>query len=169
MTEAEAEFLLGVRKEVVRPFAWTKEASGHTPTRYIFESSVRFDGHIPEGVVVRAHYRSAKEIKKGQAKVTLPESFDCALFSGNNRISAFDTNAAQRHVNRVGAGRPYYALPVPPPTHEHIWVGEYGYAEPILPLLDVIDLLNSFAARANFTFKGTILHPLRGQQWDLGL
>ncbi|WP_175768481.1 hypothetical protein [Burkholderia cenocepacia] len=165
MTEDEVKNLLAMPgKLVVRPFMWSIEASGHVPKTSIFESGVQADNEVLEGVVVRARFRGPKFIEKGFASFTIPESFSCALFVENDRVAALDTNPQQSHPNRVGVGRPFYGETLTNPTHRHIWVGEYGYAEPVEPaLMDVIELLKAFAVECNLVFQGTIEHPLKGE------
>lgn len=131
MTEEEVRSLLATPgKLVVRPFIWSIEASGHVPKTSIFESGVQAGKEVLEGVVVRARFRGPKLIEKGLASFTIPERFACALFVENDRVAALDTNPQQSHPNRVGAGRPFYGKTLLNPTHRHVWVGEYGYAEP---------------------------------------
>ena len=165
MTEEEVQSLLAMPgKLVVRPFIWSIEASGHMPKSSIFESGVQVGKEVLEGVVVRARFRGPKLIEKGVASFTLPESFGCALFVENDRVAALDTNPQQGHSNRVGAGRPYYGKTLWNPTHRHVWVGEYGYAEPVEPpLMDVVGLLKAFAVECNLAFQGYIEHPLKGE------
>ncbi|MBN9092037.1 MULTISPECIES: hypothetical protein [Pandoraea] len=169
MTEQEAlEFIATQGKIVVRPFAWAVEVSGHTPQTSVFESGIQIGGEVLEDVFLRARYRGPKRIDRGNASVELPESFSCALFVGRDRIAAIDTNAAQSHQNRVGVGRPYFGAQIDATTHRHIWIGQYGYVEPIEPpLLEVTELLKFFARECNLTFRGAIEHPEKGMQWTL--
>lgn len=157
-------------KLVTRQFSWQIEASGHTPQSYVFESSVQIGHQVMEGVVVRARYRGEKLIHKGQASFAIPESFSCALFVGDDRVFALDTNPAQSHTNKVGEGLPHFGQTIRAPTHRHIWIGCYGYVEPVEPpLLDVLELLKTFEKELNLTFQGTLQHPLQGVQLGLGL
>jgi hypothetical protein len=169
VTEEEVQSLLArPGKLVVRPFIWSIEASGHVPKTSIFESGVQAGKEVLEGVVVRARFRGPKRIEKGLASFTIPESFACALFVENDRVAALDTNPQQSHPNRVGAGRPFYGKTLLNPTHRHVWVGEYGYAEPVEPpLMDVVELLKTFAVECNLTFQGNIEHPLKGETGTL--
>lgn len=115
-TVSEAKHLIDLpNKFVVRPFVWQIQTSGHTPKIYFFESAVKVEDEVLEGVVVRASYRGEKIITKGQAQITTPEKFDCALFTGIHRIAAIDTNPAQRHQNKVGIGLPFYNQTVSTP------------------------------------------------------
>ncbi|PRH19120.1 hypothetical protein [Burkholderia multivorans] len=169
MTEQEAIELLSIpAKVVIRRFEWLVEASGHIPRNHVFESGVQVGNEVLEGVVIRARYRDVKHVSKGAATFSIPENFSCALFAGHNRIAAFDTNPGQRHSNNVGSGRPYYGQVISAATHRHIWVGDYGYAEPIEPpLLDVTHLIKAFAIECNLVFQGPIDHPLKGQTGTL--
>lgn len=126
------------------------------------------ENQAPEGLLVRASYRGQKTIRKGMAEMKQPEKFECALLLKNQRIAAIDTNPGQKHTNRVGAGLAYYGQTLTSATHRHIWTGEYGYVEPVEPpLLDVVDLLKTFAFEYHLCFKGTFSHPLAGVQGDL--
>lgn len=146
------------------------EASGHTPKSYAFESSVQVGTTVLEGVTVRARYRGVKLIAKGMASITVPESFSCALFIGDERVVALDTNPGQAHTNKVGDGLPHFGRTIRTDTHRHIWVGRYGYVEPVEPpLLDVVQLLETFATELDMTFQGTLQHPLKGVQMGLGI
>ncbi|WP_250452470.1 hypothetical protein [Caballeronia sp. ATUFL_M2_KS44] len=169
MTEEEVQKLLAMPgKVVVRPFIWSIEVNGHVPKTSMFESGVQAGSEVLEGVVVRARFRGPKLIEKGVASSPLPESFSCALFVENNRVAALDTNPHQAHPNRVGVGRPFYGKTLLNPTHRHVWVGEYGYAEPVdPPLSDVVELLNTFAVECNLIFQGNIEHPLKGETGTL--
>lgn len=169
MTEEGVQKLLAMPgKLVVRPFIWAIEASGHVPKTSIFESGVQAGKEVLEGVVVRARFRGPKLIEKGHASFTIPESFTCALFVENDRVAALDMNPQQKHSNRVGAGRAFYGKTLLTPTHRHIWVGEYGYAEPVEPpLTDVVELVKKFAVECNLTFQGNIEHPLKGETGTL--
>lgn len=169
MTEQEAVELLSTpAKVVIRPFEWLVEAGGHIPRNHVFESGVQAGTEVLEGVVVRARYRDIKHVSRGSASFTIPESFSCALFAGHHRIAAFDTNPGQRHANNIGEGRPYFGHVLTAASHRHIWVGGYGYAEPIEPpLLDVTDLIKAFGIECNLVFQGTIDHPLKGQTGTL--
>lgn len=156
------------KKLVVRPFQWMIQASGHIPKIHTFESAVQIGNEVLEGVVVRASYRGPKTIQRGAAQIVTPEKFDCALFLGKHRVAAIDTNPVQRHHNKVGYGLPFYNQTINTSTHRHIWTGSYGYAEPIEPpLLDVIELIKTFAADCNLIFQGNMEHPLRGEQGEL--
>lgn len=155
---------------VTRPFSWTIEASGHIPQSHVFESSIQVGNEVLEGVTVRARYRGEKLIKKGLASITVPESFSCALFIGNERVFALDTNPGQPHTNSVGEGLPHFGRTIQTDTHRHIWVGCYGYVEPVEPsLLDVVELLKIFGEELDLTFQGALQHPLQGVQLGLGL
>lgn len=157
-------------KVVTKTFSWIIEASGHMPKNYIFESSLRVGSEVPEGLRVQVRYRDVKRVSRGAATIVLPESFSCALLLGEHRISALDTNPGQRHTNRVGAGLPYHGQTISTDTHRHLWVGVYGYAEPVEPaLLDVVELLQTFARENNLIFQGALQHPLKGSQMGLGL
>lgn len=158
------------QKLVTRQFNWMIEASGHTPKSYVFESSVKAGNTVLEGVTVRARYRGVKLITKGAASISVPESFSCALFVGDERVAALDTNPVQAHTNKVGDGLPHFGRTIRTPTHRHIWVGCYGYVEPVEPpLLDVVQLIRIFANELDMTFQGTLQHPLKGVQMGLGL
>lgn len=169
MTEQEAKDFLQIEdKLVVRPFGWVIQAGGYTPQVRIFESALMINGEVKEEVLLRASYRGEKRIQKGQAEIVLPESFSCALFIGGLRIAALDTNPAQKHTNKVGVGRPYYGQIITSATHRHLWVGEYGYVEPVDPaLLDIVQLLQVFADECRLSFQGLLEHPLKGEQGEL--
>lgn len=169
MTDEDVRNLIALKdKLVVRPFAWTIQASGHTPKIHIFESAVQVGKDVLEGVHVRASYRGEKVIRRGDAEAIIPEKFDCALFLSTNRITAIDTNPGQRHFNKVGTGLPFFNQTITAYSHRHIWTGDYGYAEPIEPpLLDVVQLIKIFAQEANLKFQGALEHPLRGEQGEL--
>ena len=169
VTEEEVQTLLAMPgKLVVRPFMWSIESSGHVPKTSIFESAVQASKEVLEGVVVRARFRGPKLIERGLGSFTIPESFACALFVENDRVAALDTNPQQSHSNRVGVGRPFYGKTLLNSTHRHVWVGEYGYAEPVEPpLMDVVELLKRFAVECNLTFQGNIEHPLKGETGTL--
>lgn len=146
------------------------EASGHTPKSHVFESSIQVGNEVLEGVTVRARYRGEKLIAKGQASIAIPESFSCALFVGNERVFALDTNPGQSHTNKVGEGLLHFGKTIRTDTHRHIWAGCYGYVEPVEPpLLDVVELLNIFGKELDLTFRGALQHPLKGMQLGLGL
>lgn len=114
MTEQEANDLLVLpEKVVIKPFAWSLEASGHSPQFHVFESAIQVNGSVLEGVLFRARYRGAKKIVRGDAVAEAPCSFNCAIFAGGARVAAIDTNPVQRHTNRVGIGRPYFGLTCP--------------------------------------------------------
>ena len=169
MTDQEAAELVALPgKIVVRPFVWGIQASGHTPKIHLFESAVQVGKKVLEGVVVRASYRGSKVVRRGDAEAVIPEKFDCALFLGVNRIAAIDTNPGQRHFNKVGIGLPYFNQVITAYSHRHLWAGSYGYAEPIEPpLLDVVQLINVFSQECKLSFRGSLEHPLRGEQGDL--
>jgi hypothetical protein len=167
-TEDAQHLLRMPNKVVARPFAWLVQASGHTPKIHLFESAIQVGNEVLEGVTVRASYRGPKIIQKGMAKITTPEKFECALFFGIHRVAAIDTNPGQRHHNSTGTGLPFYNQTISTDSHRHIWTGAYGYAEPIdPPLLDVLQLIHTFAAECNLIFQGNLVHPLRGEQGEL--
>ncbi|WP_018435322.1 hypothetical protein [Paraburkholderia atlantica] len=169
MTEQEALRLLALPdKRVIRRFAWTLEASGHLPKRSVFESGIQSGAEVLEGITFRVHYRGPKHILRGLASIEVPESFSCAIFAGQDRIAAIDTNPGQKHSNRVGAGRPYFGQTVDSDTHRHVWIGEYGYVEPVDPsILDVASLVRFFAKECNLTITGIVEDPRKGEQGTL--
>lgn len=162
------ELLAQPDKHVMRPFIWQQQASGHIPKIYIFESAVQVRQQVLEGLRFRASYRGQKHISKGMASITLPEKFECALLLGQHRIAALDTNPGQRHFNHAGEGFAWFNQTIASATHRHIWTGTYGYAEPVdPPLLDVLQLITTFAQECRLHLTGTLLHPLHGTQGDL--
>lgn len=170
MTENEVLTLLAIpNKIVVRQCSWTVESGGHTPPWKVFESAIEVNGVIQEGLRFRARYRPPKTIQKGKAEVELKESLSVALFSKVTlRIAAIDTTQNQLHINRVGKGRRYYEQTINTDTHRHIWVGEYGYVEPITPpIYGIEELFNTFAKQCNLNYTGRIPDPRIGEQGTL--
>lgn len=132
----------------------------------MFESAIRVGDSVLEGLRFRARYRPPKIIAKGDAIVQIGESISVALFANaEDRIAAIDSAANLRHTNKVGTGKPYYGQTITSDTHIHIWVGEYGYAEPIEPpVFDVQKLFEIFAIQCNLVYSGPIVHPRKGEQ-----
>lgn len=155
-------------KQAIRSFAWTQQASGHTPAIHLFESAIQVGPQVLEGLRLRASYRGVKLIIKGQARISVPEKFECALLWHQHRIAALDTNPGQRHFNKVGTGLPCFNQVLACATHRHVWTGQYGYAEPVEPpLLDVTALIHTFAQECRLRLTGAITHPLHGMQGEL--
>lgn len=173
VSEQEAhDFLAIPAKELVRPMAWVSKQGNYSPALYEYTSAVRVSGEIPEGIIFRARFRDRKVIQQGVAAVELPAFFSAALQIGSARISAIDTNPGQLHTNssKIGAGKPFYGQAIDADTHVHIWVGEYGYVEPIAPpLLDLQTLLAAFYQLANIVPPQNFVDPLSGQQGILDL
>lgn len=152
--------------------AWVSKQGNYSPALYEYTSAVRVSGEIPEGIIFRARFRDRKTIQQGAASVVLSPSFSAALQIGNARIAAIDTNPGQLHTNssRIGVGRPFYGQAIDADTHVHIWVGEYGYVEPVEPsLLDLQILLEAFYRLANIVPPRDFVDPLVGQQGTLDL
>lgn len=168
-TAQDVQALLALpNKQTIRSFAWTQQASGHLPKIHLFESAIQVGPQVQEGLRLRASYRGAKNITRGQAHVSLPEKFECALLWHQCRIAALDTNPVQRHFNKVGTGLPFFNQTLPHATHRHIWTGQYGYAEPVEPpLLDVTALIQTFALECHLRLNGNVVHPLHGTQGEL--
>lgn len=155
-------------KVVVLPFAWIVQEGGYVPRVHVFESGVQVGREVLERVTVRARYRGEKIIRRGDAEIIQPESFSCALFLGDARVAALDTNPGQLHTNKVGHGLPHFGQTIDAFTHRHIWTGAYGYAEPVNPpVLDVVRLLEIFAQECRLDFCGQLMHPRKGEQGRL--
>lgn len=114
-----------------------------------------------KSVTVRARYRGEKLIKKGLASITVPESFSCALFIGDEQVFALDTNPGQPHTSLAfGEGLPHFGRTIQTDTHRHIWAGCYGYVEPVEPsLLDVCRTAKDFGEELDLTFQRCLATP----------
>ncbi|MCP1404279.1 hypothetical protein [Achromobacter insolitus] len=169
MTESEVVALLASPgKLVLRTFDWSKQEGARDTPWLIFDSSVQVGPDIPYALRFIAKYKASHEIMKGSARVMLPEKIDVGLICGKHRIAAYDTAPGQRHTNDVGVGRPFYGQTILATTHRHVWVGEYGYVEPVdPPMLDVVQLIQTFAEECNLVINGSVRHPLAGQQGSL--
>lgn len=171
MNENEVKGFLEIpNKLVIRPISWVSQISGHTPQWKIFESAIQIGEEIQEGFVFRARFQGPKTIIRGAATTVVPESFSAAIFfNATDRIAAIDTGRAP-HRNDIGFGKPYFNRTFCGPTHRHIWTGSYGYAEPIEPpILNVVELLETFAAECNLCFASKVTNPIIGSQGSLPL
>lgn len=172
MTEKEVEDFLAIpNKSVLREISWDPKLGGHIPPFLEFASAISVNGVVLEGILFRASYRAPKIIIKGSAEVNTGESLSVALFANNHlRISAIDTNPSQRHINNVGVGRPFHGHTIDARTHLHIWVGSYGYVEPIEPaLLEMEKMFEYISKCCNLTFTGKFVDPRKGSQGALAL
>lgn len=169
MTETEVrELLARTDKTILRAFLWGTEEGRAKGERFSFESSVQVGEELPFSVRFIAKYRASKKITKGSAQVLLPEKFDAGILCSSHRVSALDTNPGTPHTNDVGLGLPYHKQTLWCNTHRHIWVGMYGYAEPVEPpIMDVVELIHRFLSDYNLKLHGEVRHPLLHQTGDL--
>jgi len=169
MTEQEvAAFLALPGKTLVRSMSWSMKDGNYTPPIWVFQSALQIGAASPEGVYVRAFYREAFVIEKGAAKIEAPDSMGVNLHIGNDLVFGVHTHVGQEHQNspKIGAGRPYFGQLINAATHEHIWVGEYGYAEPLADLLLLEQVFARFFTETNIVGI-TYVDPMRGQQGRL--
>lgn len=168
MTETEvAQLIARSDKLVTRSFQWSTEEGSTKGERFSFESSVQVGGEMPYALRFIVKYRAPKKIYKGRSTIAVPEKFDAGLVCTPHRIAALDTNPGVPHTNSVGMGRPYYGKTLWCDTHRHIWVGSYGYAEPVEPsIMDVVDLVYTFVRDHNLVLHGDVKHPLLYQTGD---
>ncbi|MFU2067692.1 hypothetical protein ACLQ9R_01315 [Bordetella hinzii] len=169
MTEEEvAELLARTDKTVVREFRWIPDAGAKGGERFSFDSAVQVGSVFPYAVRFIAKYRAKRTISIGQSCVVKPAKFDAALLCTPHRVAALDTAPGTIHSNNVGVGRPYFGQRLTCATHRHIWVGSYGYAEPVEPpIMEVVDLVLAFAKECNVILNGEVTHPLLNTTGDL--
>jgi len=167
MTEQEvAELLARSDKMVIREFRWIPEAGTKGGERFSFDSGVQVGTLFPYAVRFIAKYRAHRTITIGRSSVLKPAKFDAALLCTPHRVAALDTSDTP-HSNNVGVGRPFFGQRLTCATHRHIWVGSYGYAEPVEPpIMDVVDLVMTFAKECNVVLNGNVTHPLLNTTGD---
>ncbi|WP_447590111.1 hypothetical protein [Aquipseudomonas campi] len=110
------------------PFIWKKPITKNLPAPYSFRTSLALDAgqtRFAEEWFVELYYK----------KSPVPgvrDTLSITLVVNKARIVAIDDNGPSSHMNKVGAGLPFYQQVVEHP-HLHIPIPEssYGYAEPL--------------------------------------
>lgn len=140
-------------------FEWKSQSTRKFPAPYSFRTSLALDAEqtrFAEDWFVELYYK----------KSPVPgvrDTLSIAFVVNRARIVAIDDNGPSSHMNKVGAGLPYYQQQADHP-HLHIPVPEatYGYAEP-LTSTTVQAMWELFLAKANITGAPRIELPDFGQ------
>ncbi|MFF7706036.1 hypothetical protein [Pseudomonas sp. NPDC007930] len=121
---------------------WVQTSVQNWPFAYKHRSVLRTGSRFAEGLFVQLDYKAG--IIGG-----LPERLYFGLFVDGARTCALDEDGVSGHINKIGAGQPFYRCVVGHP-HVHIPVpdGSYGYAEPV-QRLPLHELWQVFLSRAN--------------------
>lgn len=137
-------------------FPWAQTTVKKFPSAYKLRAGLEVEaggGRVePEGLFVDCYYK--KSLIHG-----VPDTLSLTLLVQNARVFGLDENGPSSHINRIGAGMPYYQQQVSHP-HIHIPVDEacYGYAEPI-PAQSIEELWTLFLKQANIHEAPDIVLP----------
>lgn len=166
LSVAEAAALLSDPKKLVRkPPVW-KPKPNHSVTGFLqFRSALEVGGVVRQDLCLDGSWRPGDGVR--------PERFCLAVRVANNRLFAWDVDAAQQHPNQKGIGRPWYRQRIRR-HHEHTWSDEgYGYVEPLqLMSYDVCDVWNAFLVAANILSEPCVdpdAGRAKGLYLDLGI
>lgn len=124
---------------------WTRGNKKRLPKPWSFRAALEADGATVEGLFVEVWYQPSRILG---ARPTL----QMTLLVDSTRATAVDDNGpASGHLNKVGAGLPFFQKVVGVP-HIHFCVPDalIGYAEP-LPQMTPEDLWTTFLSRANIS------------------
>lgn len=140
-------------------FEWKSQSTRRFPAPYSFRSPLALDveqTRFAEDWFVDFYFKRSQ----------LPgvrDTLSMAFIVNKARIVAVDDNGPSAHLNKVGAGHPYYQKVADHP-HLHIPIPEasYGYAEPLAGTT-VQALWELFLEKANITGAPRIELPDFGQ------
>lgn len=140
-------------------FDWKSQSTRKFPAPYTFRVALALNVEqtkFAEDWFVEFYYK----------KSPVPgvrDTLSITLVINKARIVAIDDNGSSSHINKVGAGLPYYQKQADHP-HIHIPVPEatYGYAEP-LASTTVQAMWELFLSKANITGAPRIELPDFGQ------
>lgn len=144
-TADRVQSVLDAPKALVKQMSWSEQHGNRNPPRFEYRSAVNLDtGLVMEGVGVISQWK--------QSPIPgIEPAYQFGLFvEVKHRIYAVDIRPAVPHQNKkgIGHGLPYYRQRLPG-SHEHIWTGQYGYAEPLDLDANMEGHWNYFCERAN--------------------
>lgn len=140
-------------------FEWKTQSSRKFPAPYSFRTSLALNQEqtkFAEDWFVELYFKQS-------LFSSVRDTLSITLVVNKARVVAIDDNGPSAHMNKVGAGMPYYQKRVEHP-HLHFPVPEssYGYAEPIITAT-VQSLWELFLTKANITGAPRIELPDFGQ------
>lgn len=153
-TADRVQSVLDAPKTLVKRMSWSEKHGKRHPPRYEYRSAVNLDtGLVMEGVTVISEWRHSPI---PGVEATFQFGLLCDV---KHRIYAIDVRPTSPHRNKrgVGQGLPYYNQLITG-SHEHIWTGYYGYAEPMDLETDMEGYWNCFCERANIV-GGSEFYP----------